>query len=142
MAATVVEAAPIALNLEDRVRCQEAIERVYWSHRSSGQELSFEQAVPQTVVRQRAEDAVLKTAALRRFWQVAITPEQLQAELDRMAAHSQSPARLRELFAALGNDPAKAAECLARPRSPTGSSATHYAHDQRLHGATQSPRGA
>ncbi len=129
---------PAALGLKDRVRCQEAIERVYWNHRSSGRELSFAQALPQAVLRQRAEDAVVKTAALRLFWQVTVSPQQVQAELDRMAAHSQSPARLRELFAALGNDPAQAAECLARPALVDRLIRTEYAHDPRLHGAAKS----
>ncbi len=102
------------LTLDERVRSQKAIEQVYWSHRSGGGDSSFEQAVPETAVARKAEDAVLKTSALRRFWGVEITPEQLQAELDRMAAHSKSPARLRELFAALGDDPLMAAEC-SRP---------------------------
>ena len=44
-----------------------------------------------------------------------ITPEQLQAEMERMAQHTKQPEVLRELFAALGNDPFVIAECLARP---------------------------
>src|SRR5206468_12649582 len=39
----------------------------------------------------------------------------LQAEMERMAQHSKQPEVLRELFAALGNDPFVIAECLARP---------------------------
>ena len=35
--------------------------------------------------------------------------------MDRMAQHSRQPEMLRELFAALGNDPFVIAECLARP---------------------------
>ena len=132
--AAVAQAAPSsAVNLDERVRCQEALERVYWTHRSKGQGRSFEQAVPRTVLRRNAEDAVLKTEALRRFWQVTITPERLQAELDRMASRSQAPARLRELFAALDNDPMKAAECLARPLLADRLIRASYAHDERLH---------
>jgi len=127
-------APPAAPNLDDRMRCQEALERVYWSHRSQGRGPAFAEAVPPTVIRRRAEDAGLKSAALRRFWSVTIAPQQLQAELDRMAAHSQSPARLRELFAALGDDPAQAAECLARPLLVDRLIRTYYAHDERLHG--------
>ena len=127
-------APPAGLSLDDRIRCQEAVEEVYWTHRSPGGGLSFAQAVPDTVVQRRAEDTVLKTAALQRLWSVTITPPQLQAELDRMAAHSQAPARLRELFAALGNDPVMAAECLARPLLVDRLLRSHYAHDQRLHG--------
>ena len=132
--AAAAQAAPHAApSMDERIHCQEALERVYWSHRSPSQEASFAQAVPRTVVRRRAEDAVLQTAALQRFWSVTVTPQQLQAELDRMAAQSQSPARLRELLAALDNDPGKAAECLARPLLVDRLVRTHYAHDPRLH---------
>ena len=53
--------------------------------------------------------------ALEDYWQKPITAEQLQAEMDRMARDTKQPEVLRELFEALGNDPAVIAECLARP---------------------------
>ena len=53
--------------------------------------------------------------ALQDYWQQPITADQLQAEMDRMAHHTRQPEVLRELFAALGNDPFVIAECLARP---------------------------
>ena len=56
-----------------------------------------------------------KSQALEDYWQRPITTEQLQAEMDRMAQHTKQPDVLRELFAALGNDPFVVAECLARP---------------------------
>ena len=52
---------------------------------------------------------------LEDYWQRPITPEQLQAEMDRMARNTKQPEMLRELFQALGNDPFVIAECLARP---------------------------
>ena len=44
-----------------------------------------------------------------------ITVSELQAEMDRMAAHTKRPDVLHELRAALDNDPFVIAECLARP---------------------------
>ena len=44
-----------------------------------------------------------------------ITASELQAEMDWMARHTKQPEVLRELFAALWNDPFVIAECLARP---------------------------
>src|SRR4029078_13714359 len=41
---------------------------------------------------------------------------------------------LRELFAALGNDPYVVAECLARPALADRLARSFYAHDQRFHG--------
>ena len=52
---------------------------------------------------------------LEDYWHRPLTAEQLQGETNRMAEHSKQPQVLRELFAALGNDPYIIAECLARP---------------------------
>jgi len=132
-------AVPAGLSLDDGIRCQQALERVRWSHRTAdhfteGAGPTFAEAVPEAILRRRAEDALLESAALRRFWSRTIGPEQLQAELDRMAAHSRAPGRLRELFAALGGDPTAAAECLARPVLADRLLRSYYASDERLHG--------
>lgn len=129
------------LSLEDRVACQRAIDNVYWRHRSqagSAPRLAFEQAVPASVSRRRAEDVVRKSVALAQWWDTALSPAQLQAELDRMAAGSQSPAVLAELFAALGQDPQRAAECLARPALAERLIQTYFAQDERFQGAVRS----
>jgi N-acetylneuraminic acid mutarotase len=130
-------AAATELGPGDRVRCQAALERVYWSHRTPASDIPFADAVPDAVIRRRAEDALLKTEALRRNWGLTVAPEQLQAELDRMAEHSQAPERLRELFAALGDDPTTAAECLARPLLVDRLLRASYARDRRLHGESR-----
>ncbi|MBP9147008.1 MAG: hypothetical protein KBI44_21230 [Thermoanaerobaculia bacterium] len=136
MAAMAAEGPSGPLSLDARVRCQETIEQVYWKHRSPNPETSFAQAVPQDLLRHRAQDVVLKSAALRELWQVTVSPRQVQAELDRMAAHSQSPARLRELFAALEDDPTLAAECLARPALVDRLLRAEYARDAQLLGSS------
>ncbi len=140
MAAIGAEGPSAPLSLDARVRCLESIEHVYWQHRSGDSATSFAQALPQALLRRRAEDLELKAVALDELWQVRVSPQQVQAELDRMAAHSQSPARLRELFAALGDDPALAAECLARPVLVDRLLRAEYARDERLHGATESAK--
>jgi hypothetical protein len=136
--ATVVtaEASPSEpMRLDARVRCLETIERVYWKHRTSDPHATFARALPQQMLQRRAEDLGLKMAALRELWQIDVSPQRVQAELDRMAAHSQSPARLRELFAALGDDPTLAAECLARPVLVDRLLRAEYDRDERLAGA-------
>ncbi len=69
----------------------------------------------QAQMEKKVTDYLRKSQALEDYWQRPITPEQLQAEMDRMAKHTKQPEVLRELFAALGNDPFVIAECLARP---------------------------
>jgi N-acetylneuraminic acid mutarotase len=128
-----------ALSLGSRVSCQRAVEAVYARHRGvpadAARRLPVEPPLAQAVVRRKAEDAVRKSNALARWWNTEITPAQLQAELDRMAASSQSPEVLAELFAALGNDAQLAAECIARPLLADRLIQSSFAADERIHGA-------
>jgi len=78
------------LTFEDRVNAQEAIERIYYTHRIWPKENPqpkppFEQMVPKSVIEARVTDYLKKCNALDKFWQRPIQPEQLQAEMDRMA---------------------------------------------------------
>src|SRR4051812_8343621 len=128
------------LTLADRVACQRSIEEVYWHHRAwpadaRAMRPSFDDAVPAAVVGTKAGDAVRKSVALKRLWHVEISPAQLQAELDRIGAATKAPGVLRELFAALGNDPFLAAECLARPLLADRLIRAQYSQDDRFHGA-------
>jgi hypothetical protein len=109
-----------SLTFEDRVKAQETIERVYYNHRfwpkeNPGSKPPFKQMITRDQIQAKVEDYLKKSAALEKFWQRPITAEQLQAEMDRMAKYTKDPDTLRELFAALDNDPYLIAECLARP---------------------------
>src|SRR5437879_7344853 len=88
----------------------------------------------QAQIEQKVEDYLRNSQALEDYWQRPITPDQLQAEMERMASHTKQPGVLREIFAALGNDPFVIAECLARPVLAERLLTDLYAHDQRFHG--------
>jgi hypothetical protein len=108
------------LLFEDRVAYQRAIEEVYWRHRIWPKERpdrkpSLDAVMSQATIEQKVQDYLRDSELLEQEWQKPITPEQLQAEMERMAQHTKQPEVLRELFAALGNDPFVIAECLARP---------------------------
>ena len=108
------------LFFEDRVAYQRAIEEVYWRHRLWPKERpdrkpSLDAVMSQATIEKKVEDYLRNSELLEHSWQKPITPEQLQAEMERMAQDSKQPEVLRELFAALGNDPFVIAECLARP---------------------------
>jgi N-acetylneuraminic acid mutarotase len=108
------------LTLAERVAYQRAIEDVYWRHRTWPKEWpdpkpSLDNVMTQAQLEKKVTDYLRKSQALDDYWQRAITAEQLQAEMDRMAKYSKQPDVLRELFEALGNDPFVIAECLARP---------------------------
>jgi len=127
------------LTLAGRVAYQRAIEEVYWRHRIWPKERpdpkpSLDEVIPPEQVENKVEDYLRNSQALEDYWQKPISAEQLQAEMERMAQHTKQPEVLRELFAALGNDPFVIAECLARPALSERLATNFYAHDQRIHG--------
>lgn len=102
------------LTVEERVRAQEAIERVYFSHQI-GAVKRFEEAVPRGVIEQKVRRYLEETAVLRDIWHVDVTGQMLENETARLGRETRMPQRLRELYAALGSDPFLIQECLARP---------------------------
>jgi hypothetical protein len=127
------------LTFEERVSYQRAIEEVYWRHRiwpkeNADPKPSLDAVMSQAQLENRVADYLRTSQALENYWQRSIAPDQLQAEMERMASHTKQPGVLREIFAALGNDPFVIAECLARPVLAERLIAELYAHDQRFHG--------
>jgi hypothetical protein len=117
---TAAERAPGDLSFEVRVACQTALEEVYWPHRiwpqeNPGPKPALAEVLPRAAVVRKVEETLARSAELTERLHRPIGPADLQAELDRMSGASRNPAMLAELFAALGNDPVRKAECLARP---------------------------
>ena len=109
-----------ALTFAERVAYQRAIEDVYWRHRiwpkeNSKPKPSLDKVMSAQQIEKKVEDYLRQAQVLEEYWQRPITPDQLQAEMERIATHTKEPEVLRELFEALGNDPFVIAECLARP---------------------------
>ncbi len=108
------------LTFAERVTYQRAIEEVYWRHRiwpkeNSNPKPSLDAVMTQAQLEEKVEDHLRKSQALERYSQRPITPDELQAEMDRMAQDTKQPRVLSKLFEALENDPFVIAECLARP---------------------------
>ena len=108
------------LTFDERVSFQRAIEEVYWRHRIWPKERpdpkpSLDAVMSQAQLEKKVAEYLRNSQALEDYWQHPITAEQLQAEMDRMAQHTNRPEVLGEVFEALGNDPFVIAECLARP---------------------------
>ncbi|PYJ77099.1 MAG: hypothetical protein DME77_04045, partial [Verrucomicrobia bacterium] len=127
------------LTFADRVAYQRAIEEVYWRHRiwpkaNAGSKPPLDKMMSQAEIEKKVEDYLRNSQALEDYWQRPITPDQLQAEMERMASHTKQPGVLGEIFAALGNDAFVIAECLARPVLAERLVTELYAHDQRFHG--------
>jgi hypothetical protein len=87
-------------------------------------------------------DYMRESNALAAIWNRPITAEQLQAEMRRMAAESQAPGVLRELFAALGDDPFTIAETLVRQTLADRLIREAYASAKGLGGGVRGRRGA
>jgi N-acetylneuraminic acid mutarotase len=128
-----------ALSFAERVAYQRAIEEVNWRHRiwpkaNAAPKPSLDKVMTQAQIAQKVEDYLRNSQALEDYWQKPITPDQLQAEMERIASHTKQPGMLREMFAALGDDPFVIAECLVRPVLAERLLTEVYAHDQRFHG--------
>src|SRR5262250_632443 len=71
------------LTFEDRVRAQEAIERVYYSHQI-GTTKPFEDAMPRAAVEAKVSTYLRQSLALKEYWNTPITAESLRHELERI----------------------------------------------------------
>ena len=122
------------LAFEERVKAQKAIEQVYRSHQI-GATRPFEEAATREVIEGKVREYLEETAALREIWSVEVTAEMLEKETARLLRETRMPARLRELFAALEDDPFLVQECLARPVLVDRLARGFYARDRGLHAA-------
>src|ERR1043166_2700763 len=129
-----------SLTFAERVAHQRAIEEIYWRHRlwpgdRADAKPSLDRVMSKAQIEKKVADYLRNSQLLEDYWQRPLTVQQLQAEMDRMAQHTRQPEVLRELFAALGNDPFIIAECLARPALAERLVTNWYANDERFHGA-------
>jgi hypothetical protein len=124
------------LTFEDRVKAQGSIERVYYRHQE-GATKPFEQAVPRSVLERKVRAYLKQSVALDYIWKTPVTAEALHRELERMTRDTQMADRLRELFAALGDDPFVIEECLARATLVDRLTRNFYAFDQVVHAETR-----
>jgi hypothetical protein len=108
------------LTFAERVAYQRAIEEIYWRHRiwpkdNRDPKPPLDSVMSQAQIERKVEDYLRKSQLITDQRGRPITASELQTEMERMASHSRQPDVLRELFAAIGNDPFAIAECLARP---------------------------
>jgi len=88
------------LSFEDRPACQEAIERVYYSHQI-GATRPFEEAVPREVIERKVRTSLLQSVALEQWWKTPVTADSLKRELERIAGNTRLPERLDHLHPVL-----------------------------------------
>src|SRR6266850_2421271 len=124
------------LTFEDRLRAQEAIERVYYSH-LIGETRSFDEAVPPALIENQVRTYLQESGALRDLWSVEITPNTLSRELERISGGTRMPERLLEIYAALGHDSLLIEECFARPGLVDHLARSFFASDARIHSSAR-----
>ena len=122
------------LTFAERVNCQEAIERVYYSHQLAATK-RFEEAVPNRLLVEKVQKSLRESVALERFWKTPLTDAALRKELERVAAGTRFPERLQEIYAALGQDSFLVKECYVRPLLADRLVHDFFARDARIHGA-------
>src|SRR4030042_4138197 len=130
------------LSFEQRIACQEKIEKIYWQHRiwpeaNLQPKPPFEKIVPHEIIIDKTSDLTKKTNALAYYWNMHINAEQLQAEMNRIAKNTRKPEILQEIWSALNDDPYLVADCLARPVLVDRLIRNWYAYDERFHGETK-----
>src|SRR5262249_1165859 len=119
-----------------RVKAQEAIERVYYSHQI-GATKPFEQAVPRSLLEKKVRLYLSESVALDRVWHTKVTEESLRREAERIARDTRMPNRIRELYASLDNDPVLILECLARPTLVERLTRNFFAYDEAIHASSR-----
>jgi N-acetylneuraminic acid mutarotase len=129
-----------SLSIDERVAYQRAIEEVYWRHtiwpaQNTQPKPGLDEVASLEATREKVLDSLRKADALARLWKRPITPAQLQSEVARMARETRRPEVLRELWAALDNDPFVIAEVLGRPILVERLARSYYSSDDNLHGA-------
>jgi len=90
--ASATQVAARNLTFDERVKAQEAIERVYFSHQIGTPRL-FEEVAPRFVLERKVRAYLKQSAALEKFWNTAVTADLPQQEMARMARQTRMPER-------------------------------------------------
>jgi N-acetylneuraminic acid mutarotase len=120
------------LTFDERVLAQEAIERVYYANQL-GTKRAFAEAVPRALLEKKVRLYLKQSVALERLWNTPLTAMALEREVTRMVQGSRMPERLREIYAALGDEPFLIRECLARPLLADRLMHNFFAYDEQVH---------
>ncbi|MBX3725699.1 MAG: hypothetical protein KF823_07245 [Xanthomonadales bacterium] len=109
-----------ATQAESLADCLASVEAVYqaariWPDENPGPRPDASAHLQRQRSQEQARDLPLMAGVLQQRYGLRITAGDVQRELDRMAQQSVAPDRLAALFAALDDDPQRAARCLAWP---------------------------
>jgi hypothetical protein len=106
-----------ALDLDERIRYQESLERIYAEQQTTSAPASAKgnETPSDSELRAKIEKQLKIGDALEQVWGLRIDRDDLQAEYERIIAHSNDREMLGRLLDALDRDPETVAACLVEP---------------------------
>jgi hypothetical protein len=122
----------VAADFSELVRDREAVERVYYSHRT-GEKPPFEETLSREQIRNLVERDLVKEAVLKRRYRLEISEAQVAAEIARINSTTRAPETLVEVKAALGEDPYRFACSVAKPLLVERALRERFENDAELH---------
>jgi hypothetical protein len=109
-----------------------AVERIYYEHRL-GTKPPFEQTLPSAQIEKMVKLDSKKEAVLARVYKVDIKERDVAAEVQRINSTTRAPEVLNEIKAALGNDPKRFGETVARPIIVERELRQRFQNDDKIH---------
>jgi hypothetical protein len=108
-----------------------------WPEANKAPKPAFNQVVELDKVREQVLDVLKMQSVLADRFNINITDEMLQHDLDRMAINSQDANGLKALFALFNNNPNTIAQCVSRPNLVKQKLQNVYYQNEHLHKNTK-----
>lgn len=134
LALLLVTAPVLAADLSALIADREAVERVYYNHRT-GEKPPFEKTLTPEQLRELVGRDLAKEAVLKKRYGIEISDAQVAAEVARINATTRAPETLVEIKAALGDDQNRFARAVARPLVVERLLRVRFQDDEALHTA-------
>jgi N-acetylneuraminic acid mutarotase len=124
------------LTFERRLAVTTAVEKAYYDQRT-GNTVPFRQAIDAASLKRRVHASLDTGLLLRSRWNTTITADMLARETARVLRQSHSPARLRALIHAAGDDSVVFEETVIRPLVTERLARRFFAADAAIHAAAR-----
>lgn len=122
------------LSVSARVEGERAVERARYTF-VIGATQPFDEVYPRSVFEKKVAREIAEERVLSKFFGVAITPEVLATEFDRIERDTMAPDQWAAIKAALDNDRRRIEEVFCRPLVVERALRAKFAFDPRIHAA-------
>ena len=105
--------------IDNLIDCQMDLKQYQWSKTiwpksNSEPKPSFDEIIDMEDLRNEINNSIFKQAVLEQYFNIKITTELLQYDLNRMAKHTKDAQSLKEIYTLYDNDPVTMAHCVSR----------------------------